>query len=382
MKLDNEIADIIETSQKQLIHSWMECVRTNVPASRDKSPFVLINHLREFFKNLIMALRHTDQEIQDSVNLKLSDEHGKQRARYSDYSINQIIQEYHLLRITVFDFLDDKAVIRKRERNIINEFIDDFIRVASASFSDELNRKLSDALKIRDEFINTISHELKTPLTSMKLHTQISKRYLANHPELQTLEQNRHSRGLIRFIDHNEKGINRLNHLVEDMLDISQINSGELRLEKEDFILSQAVDEVVTELGGFLSECHCEVTKKIPQDVHLVCDKFRFEQILSNLLSNAAKYGGEGPIELLAHVDAGEVVTIEVQDHGRGIAKKDQERIFQRFERVTSPGERKGLGLGLYIVRHLTDLLGGKIRIRSRPGHGSNFILQLPLHPA
>ncbi len=370
---NNKVADAIETNVDSLIAAWVECVQKNVPASKDKSPLVLINHLKDFFHTLIKALRDQDFKLQNVANFKLSEDHGKQRAGLTDYSINQVIQEYHLLRTTIFDFLDERAPVGRRERNIINEFIDDFIRTASATFSDELRKRLTDALKMRDDFISTISHELKTPLTSMKLQTQISKRNIVKR-----LQGAAPVEGIIRFIDQKEKGINRLNHLVEDMLDSSRINSGKLRLEKEDFVLSDAVQEVLAEMAPYLAECRSTIHTDVPEGVHLYCDKFRFEQILINLLSNAAKYGAGGSIELVAHLKKDEIV-IEVQDHGRGIHKKDQERIFQRFERVNSPGERNGLGLGLYIVRQLTNMLGGRIWLKSKVGKGSNFILQLPL---
>jgi signal transduction histidine kinase len=107
-------------------------------------------------------------------------------------------------------------------------------------------------------------------------------------------------------------------------------------------------------------------------------DRFRVEQVLTNLLTNAARYGDGKPVEITVRRD-GERAEVRVLDHGPGIAEADQERIFQRFERATSASEVSGLGLGLYIARQIVEMHGGSLRVESTPGAGAAFITTLPL---
>jgi PAS domain S-box-containing protein len=236
-----------------------------------------------------------------------------------------------------------------------------------------LLEQLKESLRLRDEFISIASHELKTPLTPLRLHMQILERVLrdpvlAQHPQAERLS---------RMISTAESQLNRLSGLVDALLDVSRIRVGKLTLEREDVDLSELVLEAI---DRFREECKavgCELT--VDRDSRVIghWDRLRIEQAIANLLTNAMKYGTGRPIRLSVSSEGG-IAKMSIQDHGVGIAPEDQERIFNRFERAVSFKSFGGLGLGLYITRQIVEAHGGTISVESRLGDGATFIVRLP----
>ena len=161
------------------------------------------------------------------------------------------------------------------------------------------------------------------------------------------------------------------------MLDISRLSGGKLALETETFDLAAFARDVVTKLSPQLSEAQCDVSVQAAEPVIGTWDRYRLEQVLTNLLTNAARYGAGQPVEISVHRLANQS-ELRVRDHGRGIAKADQERIFRKFERAVGGNEIPGLGLGLFIVREIVEMHGGSVRVESEPGQGATFIVTLP----
>jgi two-component system CheB/CheR fusion protein len=233
---------------------------------------------------------------------------------------------------------------------------------------------LREALRVRDEFLSIASHELKTPLTSLKLQVQIKKR------RLQAGDDSAFSREkLQKQFDSDEQQISRIARLVDDMLDITRINAGKLAIRPEPIFLDEVVRDVAARFHEQLRQAGSELELDLPGSVHGHWDRFRIEQVVTNLISNAIKYGAGKPILVKVESDE-QCATLIVQDQGMGIAKADQARIFERFERAVSLNEVTGLGLGLYIVKEILEAHGGSIRVESELSKGSRFIVTLPLN--
>ncbi|MFL5343611.1 MAG: ATP-binding protein [Hyalangium sp.] len=229
---------------------------------------------------------------------------------------------------------------------------------------------LEQAVRARDEFLSLASHELKTPLTSLMLQTQLLQRRLERGEPLPPAAAR-------KLLDQTARQTQRLARLVNDMLDISRISAGKLSLERETFDLVALASEVVVKLGPQLSEAHCQVSIRAEGPVVGVWDQYRLEQVLTNLLTNAARYGAGTPVELSVRRLEGQA-ELRVSDQGRGIAQADQERIFRKFERAVGGHEVSGLGLGLFIVQEIVQMHGGTVRIQSELGQGATFIVLLP----
>ena len=230
------------------------------------------------------------------------------------------------------------------------------------------------AIGVRDEFISIASHELKTPLTALKLRiAAASKTQAARAPRDAAAEEK-----LGRSLGAARATTDRIVALVDDLLDASRLTAGRLALHIEVVSLSELVNDVGARLRDQAVEAGSQIEIDTREPIVGRWDRIRIEQIVTNLLSNAIKYGGGKPIRLSARPVNGRV-RLDVNDAGPGISSGDQSRIFQAFERVTTANRVGGLGLGLYIGRQIAVAHGGTLTVDSKPGQGSTFTLELPL---
>lgn len=237
----------------------------------------------------------------------------------------------------------------------------------------ETQEELRKAITIRDEFMSIASHELKTPLTSLKLQIQLRQRYLKKgDASAFTIDK------IAKMVESDDRQIQRLIRLIDDMLDISRIRSGRLTVHPATFDLSELVRDVVDRFSEQLAAAGCTVTLTVPGPVVGYWDHFRVEQVVINLLTNAMRYGAGKPVTIVLEAGDGRA-RLSVRDEGIGIAEEHQARIFQQFERVVSASQIGGLGLGLYIVDQIVRAHGGSIRVESALGKGSTFIVELPV---
>ncbi|MGZ3459899.1 MAG: sensor histidine kinase, partial [Archangium sp.] len=170
----------------------------------------------------------------------------------------------------------------------------------------------------------------------------------------------------------------RLGALVDELLDAGRITAGRLKLEREEVDLATLARDAVGRMSEALARTGSEV--KLVADAQVVgrWDRVRLEQVVGNLLSNAAKYGRGQPVEVRVEAGHDGRARLVVKDHGIGIAPEDQARIFERFERAVNGRQFHGLGLGLWISREIVESHGGHIQVQSAPGEGSTFTVELP----
>ncbi len=554
-KIDNLTAEILESDKNYLMAEWLNVVRSEINVSNNKTDSEIIDHLGSFFNILVSALRTSQALSLLNANREISKNHGFQRAQFSDYSLAQLMQEYHLLREVIFDYLAIESNITPTEedRKIIHTFIDNGLQAASNEFiknlmdsrdsesirtlslvnrvgqnltskldldkilhsvtdaareitganlgaffytgrdssgqkllfytfsglekeligklpylksteefhptfagfgtvrSDDITQdirfgqnltyyglpkdndlslrsylgvsviskagevlgglflghqdvglfteqdeeiveglaaqsaiaiensrlyqKLQDAIKDRDTFLSIASHELKTPLTSLTLQSQMRRRQLAKG-NLTMFEEKK----LAAMFDSDIKQLAGLNRLIDDMLDISRIRTGRLELNKEIFDLSKLTHEIVDRFRPQLEEVSERLIFDSIEPVFIEADPYRLEQVIVNLLTNAMKYGQGKPLEIRVLSDSKNCKAfLSVSDNGMGIGEEDQERIFSRFERAISANEVSGLGLGLAIVKDIVVAHGGEIHLESEVGVGSTFTISFKL---
>lgn len=254
-------------------------------------------------------------------------------------------------------------------------FAQDLAARASVAIENaRLYREAREAVRARDEFLSIASHELKTPLTTLQLQIQGVGRKLKSFPDDPVLQ------GLAVRVGTSERQVERLTGLINNLLDISRITAGRLELDLEPVDLSAVAREAAARFRDDLTRAGCVLEIRADAACQGEWDRLRLEQIVMNLLSNAAKYGAGRPIEI--EVDGGEATArFSVRDHGIGIPEEHQSRIFERFERAVSDRHYGGLGLGLWIVRQIVDAFGGTIEVESRVGEGSTFTVLLPRVP-
>jgi PAS domain S-box-containing protein len=235
-----------------------------------------------------------------------------------------------------------------------------------------LERELTDALTSRDEFLSIASHELKTPLTSLNFQLQILQKRFSQSVSPPTNE-------VSEKISMALKQVRRIASLVDDLLDVARIRAKKMEMKPSEVNLAALVREVVARQKEEAQARGSVIVVNAPEEILGSWDPSRLEQVISNLVSNAIKYGNGSQIRIFAE-RRGERARLVVSDGGRGISAEDQKRIFERFERAVSSRHFGGLGLGLYIVRQIVEGHSGRISVQSEPGNGSTFTVELPLH--
>jgi signal transduction histidine kinase len=274
---------------------------------------------------------------------------------------------------------------RRLERELAAE------RAARLHAEEERDRLIAEftaALSTRDDFLSAAAHDLKTPLAALQIQIQGSLR-------------NAEREGINERFETRLKAMRRqarhLNDLVERLLDVPRIASGQLDLIVEDMDMAELVRDITERFAYDLEWARCPLALRASTPVVGQWDRTRIDQVLSNLLSNAMKYGRGAPIEISVDSDGaglppglradepryapGPVARVTVRDHGIGIAPEQQARIFEKFQRAVSSQTASGLGLGLWIARHIVEACGGAITVESSPGAGSTFTVILPLYP-
>ncbi|MCD9573113.1 hybrid sensor histidine kinase/response regulator [Pseudomonas protegens] len=233
--------------------------------------------------------------------------------------------------------------------------------------------ELEQAVRMRDDFMSIVAHEVRTPLNGLILETQLRKMHLARENAAAFSLDKMHA-----MVDRDERQIKSLIRLIEDMLDISRIRTGKLSIRPSRFDLAQLVRGLVENFAPQVEAAQSSLSLQAEQPLEGNWDEFRIEQVVSNLLTNALRYGAKSPIEVRVYAQDGEA-RVEVRDHGIGISEDNQKRIFQQFERVSANHVAAGLGLGLFISEQIVTAHGGAISVESRIGEGALFRVSLPL---
>jgi len=233
--------------------------------------------------------------------------------------------------------------------------------------------ELEHAVRMRDDFMSIVSHEVRTPLNGLILETQLRKMHLArDNAAAFTLDK------MKAMVERDERQIQSLIRLIEDMLDVSRIRTGKLSIRPSRFDLSVAVGNLLESFAAQVSAAQSSVNYRAGQPVIGQWDEFRIEQVVSNLLTNALRYGAKKPIDVSVYMQ-GDQAVIEVADQGIGISEENQQRIFHQFERIAGSHVVTGLGLGLFISEQIVAAHNGQITVHSALGEGAMFRVCLPL---
>jgi signal transduction histidine kinase len=234
-----------------------------------------------------------------------------------------------------------------------------------------LAEKLSQVDKLKSQFVENVSHDLRTPITSIKGY--IDNLLDGIYGEL----TEKQTRNLKRVQDKCDELIS----LVNDLLDLSRIESGAITLQAKDVFLRELIEEVIISIKPQAEENNISISFACESGLMVIADSNRFRQILTNLLDNAVKfteYGGAVNVDV---IDKNDEVEISVSDTGIGIPESEKQKIFDRFYQstLTTKGVTKGTGLGLAIAKSLVEMHGGQLKVESELGKGSRFYFTLPM---
>lgn len=246
-------------------------------------------------------------------------------------------------------------------------------RMAQAIDNSLLYRKACEAIQTREEFISVASHELKTPLTALCVRLEML---------LLDLESVSAAPKLKRDVEICIKQSQRMKKLIQGVFEFTRVEHAQFDLVLEETCLDSVILETIERFNPEKNFDRSQISLEIRTPDKVFLDPGRFEQVLTNLISNAMKYGEGKPIHICASTRSRDgFAEISVRDQGKGIPSEFLPRIFERFERARTTGSLPGLGLGLYISKKIIENHGGTICVHSVPGEGSTFTVELPLKP-
>lgn len=376
-----EIGLLLQKNTDALIDRWCKIARDETRAAQRAHYQVLRDELPAFLDAMGRALQHAGEP---KVGLRTqAKEHGEQRWD-NGWSLTELVSDYQILRLVVLEFLEENLsrALYQRETLAVGVFIDDAISASIASYVDhrdlhgrtletERVQALADLSRRKDEFLAILGHELRNPLAPIRNSLMVIRKVLSDPPP-----------AVASSLDVMERQSAQLLRLVDDLRDLARINRGEFELRTSRFDVRRAIEQALQMTEPLINAKAHQLSVSLPDAaLEIEADLSRVTQIVSNLLTNAAKYTEPGgQLSLTVEGGAREVV-IRVRDNGIGIAPDMLERVFELFARVEQPegAGPDGLGIGLSLVQRLAQQHGGTITAHSRGlGQGSEFIVRLP----
>lgn len=380
-----EVSRLIKDLKAEILSEWEAQSRKKVAAAKVQSHPALRDSLPEFLDQLVLTLECDDPKEHVATNAEVAREHGEDRAKQPEYTLEEVIFEYHILRAVTIKDLEAKGTPDSVSRKIIHEFIDRGIGKAAATFAElEFNRqaiqtKDFEEAKIDAErsnqaksaFLANMSHEIRTPLGAIMGFVGLLKDKGLSDEEI----LNYHS-----IIERNS---NHLLQIIDDILDLAKVEAGKVVIEKIEFSLLAFLAEFSSLAGLKAREKGIAFGFKpetlVPELV--ISDPTRLRQILSNAVGNAIKFTEKGSVEFRVEYKD-QRLQFRVTDTGRGISPEQRAALFQAFSQADSSTTRKfgGTGLGLVLTKKLAQAFGGDFDlIESEIGKGSVFEASIPV---
>ncbi|WP_199300346.1 sensor histidine kinase KdpD [Trichocoleus sp. FACHB-262] len=362
----NETSDRLQQNAPRIMQLWEKRAREEVSSFIHQDSLVLQDSLPLYLGQLVDELstqiERTPARIRtDKVeSTRIGKLHGQERAGYADYSMTQLIFEYHILRQVIFQVLEEEGPLALRERDIIINSIEQSVNDAATQFSLTLR-------EIQELFMVTLTHDLRGPVNVVKMGTQLILRRMERGDA--------HRDVAVRIVS----AIDRMDAMIQDLLDASRLRAGEsLKLELEACDLARLVQEIVEDLNFTYGERFVVVSDA---EVRSHCSPKQIRRVIENLATNAVKYGAaDTPITLtLQHSET--QISLTIRNEGNPIALDAQSILFQQFRRTLDADEQTGWGLGLFLAKSIIEAHQGTLQVESAAGKGTSFIIRLPKLP-
>ena len=361
--MSNQASDRLKQNLKKIMQLWEERVRNEVSASVDQTSFNLQNSLPVYLKQLAEQLsnrieRTPNQEAAfEAKSTRIGNLHGFERASFVNYSLEQVIFEYHILRQVIFEVMEEDTPLERSDRDIIIDSIEQAVNDAATEFSKTLR-------DIQEVFMVTLAHDLRGPLSTAKTGAQL----ILRRPE--RTDATIFSAGKII------KAIDRLDLMVKNLLDVSRLQAGQkLELLFVECDLDALVREVVNDFIFIYGERFVVVSE---HPVISYCSPEEIIRVIENLVTNAVKYGNSDTPITITLQETPTHVKLTVHNQGNPIEPSAQAILFQQFRRTQAVGGQKGWGLGLFLVKCIIEAHLGNIWVESQEDKGTSFVIEFP----
>jgi signal transduction histidine kinase len=365
-KLVNPISISLEKYQSKILEDWVKAIKNEIESAANLRAPIIVNTIPVFLGNLSEAIdgKLTRETANDSNNV--AEAHGGERARVTDYSPDQVIKEYILLRDLVLEKLGEHHVIDGKTNLIIQRSFDEAIQKAMMAFYLVYN-------EIRENVVNHLTHDLRTPLTSAKLSIDLIIRHMSKTP-VDTAK-------VVVLANKAKKSLDYSNELIQNILDDRYLKSVP-KNDDEKFLPSEMTEILHSAISGF-SDDAISMIKLSGEPVYGFWEKKSIRRLAENIISNALKYGDEkGLIEIKVAATLGRIM-VSFHNKGPPIPENELGLLFNNFQRTTSSekGELRGWGLGLSYCRKVAKDHAGSLGVESRPETGTTFIMDIPVDP-
>ena len=364
-----EIGSVIESDCELLVARWAQ-------RAKEEQPNAVSAHfleMRDMLPALLRAIGQALAQSGDEVSVRhclIALEHGEQRWKVG-WRLAEVVRDYQILRLVILDHLDrtlNHWPLTVRETMAVGLALDEAISASVVAYVGHQERELREAGERLNEFLAILGHELRNPLSAVVTTLQLLRLQQAVTPSQQ------------QAYDVLDRQVAQLTRLLDDMLDVSRLARGKLQLSTAPVSAQEVIRRSVETTRSLLAARGHSLQVIAPDAaIELFADSGRLEQVLTNLLTNAAKYTPpDGKIEVEVMTDNGEAV-IRVRDNGEGISADQLPRIVEMF--TQAPQHRgQGLGIGLALAKTLLELHGGRLEVYSDGlGKGSEFVCRLPL---
>jgi signal transduction histidine kinase len=356
----------LKDKKEAILVLWEERCLKELKSACVTGPRALRDSLPEFIDRLDEALsaNHiTDTPpvaILEQDAIRVGKVHGVDRACNTKYTLGEVVEEYHILRQVIFQVLERDGLLAETARDILLDSIEEAVKNAVVEFTQA-------HADIQEKFLHTLTHDLKTPISVAKMNATLAVRGAAVPDSTK------------EFIKRNVVSLNRLDSMIEDLLDASRLRAGEcLTLQYHQCDLDTVIRGVVEEMTIVHGDWF---TLDSPTAVEGRWGRESLRRAVENLIDNAVKYGAkQAPITVSLH-RRGTLAEVSVHNQGSFIPEDEIPRLFEKFRRTLHPqhGQQQGWGLGLTLVKAIVDDHKGHIRVESARDAGTRFILELPI---
>ena len=374
----------LEPHQRRLLVRLLEYAKVENPEPSNITVDSLVTSVKQVLNQLEVKERDYREQLRSQENQLLDNEmklNNRLRILLSTLEAEErksSLNQVESWQDTVQQTSRAIAILGAISLLVILIFV--FLVLRDVSRSQRYRRELEDAktyaeslLKSREQFMNTVTHDLRSPLNSVVGYTGL-------------LEKTTLSKSQNRYLDQLKRSSGYLLHLVNDLLDLSRLEAGKMSIDELSFnakhLIKETVENAIPPEKPAAVEVRIDIDEQLDRSV--ITDPFRIKQVLTNLVSNACKFTEQGFVEVQAWLEeknSRQYLQLQVKDTGIGISKEQKEKVFEEFSQENSSIEKRfgGSGLGLAISKKIVSLLGGSISLESEPGEGSTFLVEIPV---